>query len=86
MCRLLMRYFGEIIRRQPVSRRLVDGLLKHIYSMTQSFPATAAQELSAMLSESHRQFFTVSSKRRDKYHVVSEEIDVTLVASGSVSQ
>lgn len=78
MCRLLLRYFCDVTRREVVSRQLLDGLTRFIYNLTQSSPSAASEELTSILFEQHKKLFAGSKRLRKKngfpgLDVVSEE-------------
>jgi hypothetical protein len=66
ICRLLLHYFCEVTRRETVSRQLVDGLTRHIYSLTQSSPSAAGEELQSILLELHKKLFGGSKRPKKK--------------------
>ena len=63
---LLLRHFGEVIRRSTIPFKLVDGITRHLYDLTQMLPQHAGQSVAELIANRYREFIADTDEHGGK--------------------
>jgi len=61
---LLLRHFGEVARRSDLPHKLLDGLTRHLYDLTQMSPQHAGQCFAKLVTSRYKEFTDVAAENR----------------------
>ena len=53
---LLLQHFGEVARRTIMPQRLIDGITRHLYDLTQMSPQHAGHSVAELIASRYKEF------------------------------
>ena len=53
---LLLRHFGEVTHRSITPFKLIDGITRHLYDLTQMSPQHAGQSFAELIADRYKEF------------------------------
>jgi len=72
---LLLRHFGEVSRRSPIPHKLLDGMTRHLYDLTQMSARHAGHCVAELIANRYKEF----SAEREEHHSKPRYPDFDLV-------
>jgi len=63
---LLLQHFGEVTRRSVIPHKLLDGMTRHLYDLTQMSAQQAGRCFAELLADRYKEFTAEKDERRGK--------------------
>ena len=63
---LLLRHFGEVTRCSVIPYKLLDGLTRHLYDLTQMSAQHAGRCIAELMADRYKEFTAEKEERRGK--------------------
>jgi len=63
---LLLRHFGEVTRRSIIPLKLIDGITRHLYDLTQMSPQHAGHSVATLIADRYKEFIANTEEHGGK--------------------